>query len=508
MIKWEMSQQLSRSSDRRPRNAKWARTCAIAILGFSVAYALMLPSGGISGMSFDSFRYLAGADSILASGTYLDISGTPQSTWPPGTSLLYAAVARLSGKPPEELTQFLNLGALLLIGASLWLIIEITIARWSIAIITFAAIFLNTAILSMLNKLWSDPLALAMSSAAIASCIVASRDGKNWFRWICIGSAFLSIALCLRYAMLPAVPILAAVAFWLSKTTASHRAAVLLPFLSPLLTLILFYFLGSAYLHVFSAHSVEMVRSFDFWQDQPAFVQMADQIFPVTLFSIWLSIGIVLGVIAVPAGAAFVTEVPEKRSALLICVGYVLLSCVFLVIAPAALHGATELRYLLQIYPFLLIGAAIAADVLLNSQRLDSRILGFIIVCLLTTVAVRSARAAALGILPHESSEATSCVSRTVLLNDLKRIPTTQNFSGALTNIQGLAWYAMRIPTVRLTQSALAEALSGTTIIFVRPEYTCSEVLESNDVSEIALSHATDISIVSGNGVLLIARKE
>jgi hypothetical protein len=94
----------------------------MAILAMSVVYVLMLPSG--MSMSYDAFRYLAGADSILASGTYLDISGAPQSHWPPGTSIVYAAAASLSGGQPEELVKFVNLASLLLMAGSLWLIIE------------------------------------------------------------------------------------------------------------------------------------------------------------------------------------------------------------------------------------------------------------------------------------------------------------------------------------------------------------------------------------------------
>ena len=158
MIEWKISKQLSKTYDGR-RHFKWPRLCAIAILTLAIVDVLMLPSGGLSSMSsYDSFRYLAGAYSILASGTYLDISGAPQSHWPPGTSILYAAAASLSGRPPEELVKFVNLAALLLMAGSLWLIIEVTIERWWIAIITFASIVLNTAILSLQNMLMSDPL--------------------------------------------------------------------------------------------------------------------------------------------------------------------------------------------------------------------------------------------------------------------------------------------------------------------------------------------------------------
>jgi hypothetical protein len=130
----EMSQQPSLTNVRQ-RQAKWARICAAAIFAISVAYVSMLPSGGISTISYDSFRYLAGTESILASGTYLDISGAPQLTRPPGTSILYAAGASLSGRPPEELVKFVNMAALVVMAGSLWLIIEMTIERWWLAII-------------------------------------------------------------------------------------------------------------------------------------------------------------------------------------------------------------------------------------------------------------------------------------------------------------------------------------------------------------------------------------
>ena len=495
------------------RHAKWARVCAIAILAISIVYALTLPSGGMSSMSHDAFRYLAGAHSILSSGTYLDISAAPQSHWPPGTSILYAAAANLSGKPPEELVKFINLAALVLMAGSLWLIIEITIERWWIAIITFAAIFLNTSILSLQNKLWSDPLALATSSAAIACGIVACRGGKNWFRWICVASVFLSIAICIRFAMLPGIPILAAVAFWLSKRTDSHREAVLLPLLSPLVTLISFYFVrsSSAYPPTFSFRSVNSMGSFQLARYWSAFVQMADQVFPVVLLATWLSttiVGIIL--ITLPVGAAFLARMPQQRNALVICVGYVLLYCIFLALVPvvSTFHFVIGYGYLIPVYSFILIGAAIAADVLLNRQRLNFRILSLIIVGLLSIAAARSTRAAALGILGHGSQQSVSCVSGPAIVDDLKRIPATQSPSGVLTNIQGPAWYAMRIRAVELTSSALADAPSGTVIIFARPEYICPDVVESYKINEITLTRTPNVSIAWSSGALLIGRKQ
>jgi hypothetical protein len=505
MNQWQINLPVSKTND--GRHPRWSRLCAIAILALSLFVTLALPTGDMSDMStFDAFRYLAGADSILASGTYLDISGAPQTHWPPGTSIIYAAAASFSGRPPEELVKFVNLAALLMTAGALWLIIEMTIERWWIAVITFASIFLNTAILSLHNQLWSEPLALATSSAALACGIIASLGGRHWYSWICAASAFLSIAICIRYAMLPGIPILATVAFYLSKRAASHREAVLLPILSPVVTLMSFYLLRSA-----EPYSVRYVpfTSNDF--NWPVFVRLTNQVFPVVLGATWLSISIVtVCLIVMPAGLALVSGLPQKGHALLICVGYALLSLMFLVIVPAAFHFGTELRYLLQVYPFILIGAAIAADLLLSWRRVDFRILGFIIVGLLGIAAVRSTRAALLLVQASQqqgSQQSASCVSAITLLDDLKRISATENPSVILTNIQGLAWYAMRIPTIALTRSALEHAPSGTIIVFARPGYTCSAVVESQDVDEIALTRAIDASSVSSSGVLLIGKK-
>ena len=151
---------------------------------------------------------------------------------------------------------------------------------------------------------------------------------------------------------------------------------------------------------------VAMISRFDIRSNLPAFVQMIDQVLPVALLPTWFSATLVMvGLIAVPAGDAFGTGIPDKRSAVLICIGYVLLSCLFLLIATAASHFPMSLRYLMQIYPFILIGASLAADLLLNRRRLDSRILGFIIVGLLSIAAARSTRATAMGLLGHGSQQ-------------------------------------------------------------------------------------------------------
>jgi hypothetical protein len=238
---------------------------------------------------------------------------------------------------------------------------------------------------------------------------------------------------------------------------------------------------------------------------------MADQVIPTALFATWLSIIIVGTVfIAVPVGAIFVTQKCQQRSALLICVGYVLVSCIFLALVPviSTFNFRMNYRYLLPIYPFVLIGAALAADVLLNRQRLNFGILSLIIVGLLSIAAARSTRAAVLGIVGHGSQQSVSCVSRSAIVDNLKQIPATGGPSDALTNIPGPTWYAMRIRAAELTSSTLADAPSGTVIIFARPEYTCPEVVESDKINENTLTRAPNVTIVWSSAALLIGRKQ
>jgi hypothetical protein len=220
----------------------------------------------------------------------------------------------------------------------------------------------------------------------------------------------------------------------------------------------------------------------------------------------------------VPAGAAFAACMyTQKRASLLICIGYVLLYCMFIAIVPAIFHTDYDFRFLLQIYPFMLIGGAIGADLLLNQQRLYSRILCFVIITLLSIGAARSLRAASLGILGSLgivghgslSQDSATCLSSIAILDRLKHTPATQTSSAVLTNVQGLAWYARRAPAAALTASAIASAPSGTIIIFARPENTCPFVVDvtSQDISEATLTRRPDVSMISSNGVLLIGAK-
>jgi len=166
-----------------------------------------------------------------------------------------------------------------------------------------------------------------------------------------------------------------------------------------------------------------------------------------------------------------------------------------------------EFRYLLPIYPFIVLGSAIAADFLLNQQKLYAPILGLFVIGLLSIAAARSSRAAAVQ-LWSESYSSDSCPSRMALLNDLRRISIPQSPAAVLTNSQGLAWYAMRVAAVPLTRTALKDAPIGTIVIFARPGNTCADIVEAKDFSEIALAHTSDVGIIFSTDRILIGRKQ
>src|SRR5438067_9290745 len=142
------------------------RTVALGVAIVAVVHALSM-AGGVDALSFDGFRYLAGTASIMESGSYRDIDGTPQQVWPPGTSLLYAAAARLTGRPPESLIAGVNIAAIILLLWSFLRLLELAGVRWWLASAAFAAVALDGVWQSQANKLLSDPMALALQVTAL-----------------------------------------------------------------------------------------------------------------------------------------------------------------------------------------------------------------------------------------------------------------------------------------------------------------------------------------------------
>ncbi|HEV7765982.1 MAG TPA: hypothetical protein VGQ76_13340, partial [Thermoanaerobaculia bacterium] len=80
-------------------------------------------------LSFDSIRYYAGAESILANGRYLGLDGHPQQHWPPGMAILYAAASRVAGRDALTLVSAVNTSAYVLTITALALLLYRTNVR-------------------------------------------------------------------------------------------------------------------------------------------------------------------------------------------------------------------------------------------------------------------------------------------------------------------------------------------------------------------------------------------
>ncbi|MFP5245886.1 MAG: hypothetical protein ACLGH0_04255, partial [Thermoanaerobaculia bacterium] len=141
--------------------------CAVVVL-LGCVHVLLLPRDEQARLSYDALRYLAGAESLLAEGKYLDVDGRPQQVWPVGTSLLYAALAKVSGAAPMSLVGLIDIVAYLITAIACIVIASATRMRAPIAVMFVAAVMCNGVVLSMHNKLWSDPLALALLAALFA----------------------------------------------------------------------------------------------------------------------------------------------------------------------------------------------------------------------------------------------------------------------------------------------------------------------------------------------------
>lgn len=472
----------------------------------AVLWVRALPSGGLPSLSYDSFRYLAGAHSILETGTYRDISGAPQRIWPPGTSLLYAAAARLTDTPPDQLVRAVNLGALLFTAIFLWLILELSIERRWIALLAFAVFMLNTAFLSMHNKLWSDPLALATNTAVLACAILAARSiKKNWYGWFLAACVLLAMAISFRFAMIAGVPVLACLAFWLSATTGSHRHAIMLPLLSPIPTIILFRLLGisglSDRISGFSTPNIQQM-----WD---AFRNIGDQFFPIRSLSAEFASTITLFLlIALPFGIVLCASNARKCTAVILLTSYSVAYCLFLLLAQVVPQPPVviDLRILLQIYPFLLISFAVAIDALLSTRAIGNRGLALAMSVLLAIAAARSIRAAAQAY--HREAEGATCISRDEVASALRTLQFKVTPPQIVSNVQGLAWYVLRIPANSLTWKTLNDAPRGAIVVYVRAQQLCPYVIEFTDIDETALTRAPQVKVLSANDVMLIARKE
>lgn len=323
--------------------ARASLAVAILITAAGLAYVLAPASSTRDAMSYDSFRYLAGAESILENGTYRDLEGAPQRIWPPGVSLLYAGFGAITGAELVSLVPVVNGVAYLLTAAFLWLLARVTrMKTWTTAVM-LAAILLNTAVLAAHRKVWSEPPTLALL-AAMLLCVAAAKKERLLF----VATAIAAVAILFRFAMLATVPFLCVAFFFLSK----RRALTLVPLLAPLpwfaITRVLEAPVGTA--RTSSLHLVP-------WRENvPGLRALADQLIPARA----LGIGAILLTIAL---VVFAVIVAKNRLSIL-GAGWALCFAAFVLFAQAIATPsfALDLRILLPLYVGLVIAIAAGAD--------------------------------------------------------------------------------------------------------------------------------------------------
>jgi len=373
----------------------YSRLFAAALVVAALLYVNNL-DGGFNRFTYDSFRYLAGAESIIASGSYLDISGEPQRVWPPGTSLTLAGIMLVTEFDHDGSTQVMGLISTLVAAISLWTILRRAIERQWLVVMAFAAFVLNTGFLSLQQKLLSDPMALAMAIGSISCAIIASdRKNPNWFLWFLSACLLISLAIGFRFAMIGAIPILCAVGFWRSRHGQSHRYAVLLPLLSPFTLIVCLAVLNVPILE----QRVSDFQSLDLSDDLEAVIRISDQFLPTSIVPKYLALlSYLVFVIIVPLLSAIKKGDSIKRSTIFISVGFILSFGTFILLSQSIAIPSFEadFRILLPLLPFSLISLAVATELLMSKTSRKLQFLSYVLLCILMVTTVRAVRAATL----------------------------------------------------------------------------------------------------------------
>jgi hypothetical protein len=416
----------------RPADLLLGRLAAALIACVSLAYWAAFSHGGLSGLSYDSFRYIAGAESILEQRAYLDLDGTPQHTWPLGTSLVYAAVSRATGATPEAVVPAVDLVALVVTLLAFWRILEVARVRWWIAAAAFAALAMNGVFLSQMTKLWSDPIALALFVTMFCCLMTESLVAAN---------VVAAIAVVFRFAMVAALPVLLVAALL-------SRRKRWMPFVTG----------GVMLLFVLSTRggggALQPLQLRPNWN---AFAELCAQMVPSA-------------VVVIAATFVIPLLLARRARAVQLAATWIVSYLSFLIIAQALATPSftTDLRILFPLYPAMLLSAAVAA------QSARSRVLT---VTVTVIISIGAARAAHYVFGSFRARPAVQhCVTREALIAQIRRAAATA--PSVATNAQGLVWYALRRPTYRLGHSTPPR---NALILWIDAAAACPYVIDDSD---------------------------
>ena len=211
--------------------------------------------------------------------------------------------------------------------------------------------------------------------------------------------------------------------------------------------------------------------------------------------------------VAVPIGLVVFEPNARKRPALVISIGFTITYCVFLVFAQMVAFPSFDIVFktLFPIYPFLLISLATAVEVLLTVKWDIRRVLGLVMLAVLAIGAARSVRASAM-LYGNQSHAENTCMSRENLSAAIKGTDITPNPPKIISNLQGLVWYVLRRPVEPLLPGILEEMPHGSLVLYVKSKQLCSDTTEGIEIDETELLSAQQITVLSTNDLLLLAR--
>lgn len=433
--------------------------CAVAAVSIGFAEAMSLRTTTIDSLSFDGFRYLAAAESLLRSGNYLDISGKPLTTWPPGTSLLYAAASRISGSEPEALTFVIGAASYLAIATAVLSTLIFSISRWWLAVLAFSTLALNTFLVSSTTRLLSDLPALAVLSSLIA--LVIAGLTKRRVSYVIAAAALLSLAVLFRFAMFAALPLVAIAGVFITRRLAGILPALLVPV--PLAALMRVLAAGG---HTTSPFALAPIPLRDDWN---GLATLSWQIIPSKAGSTaTVGLAICLFLVVLPALRRSATVSNSCTATLAVHIAWLISYGGFLV-AAQAISGhpfQIDLRVLFPMYPSIIIVLATASDELLGQGK---RIAGGLAIALLLLAVVRALHPV---LVQRQPEPVGACVSRAEIVRSIRRLAPHIRGNVA-SNAQGLTWFALR-RNVQRPQDTPPDSL----LVYVDPRGACQFTVE------------------------------
>jgi hypothetical protein len=447
-----------------------AATAAVVLIA-GVAFVVLLPWDEQSRLSYDAFRYLAGAESILNEGLYLDLQGTPQRHWPPGVSLLYAAVARIAETEPLALVRAIDItsyGTLVLACAAIAWVAGMRV--W-IATAMLAAIAWNGFLLSMHNKLWSEPPTLALFALLLLCLIGALRTPGRAAPLLLAACALAAAAILLRYAMIVTVPLVASVAL-LARRWWIAALALLAPIPTALTLHLLSVTPGSRSL---------VTQTIPWPTNWHALVAVADQLFPVRVLGAAAAVLFVLLCVAAPVAIAARAQRDSARSAVIVASLWTVGYGVFLPSAQAFTTPPPEVS--LRMLAPLLVAAIIATAAACEIGARKHRLLAVLFAIPLLLGAARGMRFVVMNM---HSRSVTDCPDRAWYIAAIR----TASPRGPVTsNAQGVVWFALRRPVAPISASS---APARATVIWIDPNVACANIVEQEDVAPPPLATSTN----------------